>query len=131
MLLFEPNGNFINDFVDLEAVVGSERPEGFQGVLRELVLLEKKLDDVGASLDKLKVSLPGIEDDTEDPVGLHPLDQEERGETLVVEHSDVFDDGVEVSDTLDAALKEEGFQAHQDNLKLEDFSLFFTFFLFL
>jgi len=91
--------------------------------------LEKKLDDVRASLDKLEMGLPRIKYDAEDTISLHPLDQEQGGEALVVENSYVSDDCVEVPDTLDAAFKEGRLQAHQDNLELKDFGLLFSLLL--
>jgi hypothetical protein len=91
--------------------------------------LEKKLDDVRASLHKLEMGLPRIKYDAEDTIGLHPFDQEQGGEALVVEHSYVSDDCVEVPDTLDTAFKEGGLQTHQDNLELKDFGLLFSFLL--
>ena len=74
--------------------------------------MEKKLDDVRASLDKLEMGLPWVKYDAEDTVSLHPFDQEQRSEALVVEHSYVSDNCVEISDTLDATFKEGRLQAH-------------------
>lgn len=91
--------------------------------------MEKKLDDVRTSLDKLEMGRPGIKYNAEDTIRLHPFNQEQGGEALVVEHSYVSDDCVEIPDTLDAAFKEERLQAHQDNLELKDFSLFFSLLL--
>jgi hypothetical protein len=91
--------------------------------------LEKKLDDVRASLDKLEMGLPRIKYDAEDTISLHPFDQEQGGEALVVEHSYISDDCVEIPDTLDAAFKEGRLQAHQDNLELKDFGLLFSLLL--
>jgi hypothetical protein len=91
--------------------------------------LKKKLDDIWASLDKLEMGLPRIKYDAEDSIILHPFDQEQGGEALVVENSYVSDDCVEVPDTLDAAFKEVGLQAHQDNLELKDVGLLFSLLL--
>ena len=91
--------------------------------------MKKKLDDIWASLDKLEMGLPRIKYDAEDSISLHPFDQEQGGEALVVEHSYVSDDCVDVPDTLDAAFKEVGLQAHQDNLELKDFGLLFSLLL--
>ena len=75
------------------------------------------------------MGLPRIKYNAEDTISLHPFDQEQGGEALVVEHSYVSDDCVEISDTLDAAFKEGRLQAHQDYLELKDFGLFFSLFL--
>jgi hypothetical protein len=68
--------------------------------------LEKKLDDVRASLDKLEMGLPRVKYDAEDTIRLHPFDQEQGGKALVVEHSNVSDDCIEIPNTLDTAFKE-------------------------
>jgi hypothetical protein len=68
--------------------------------------LEKKLDDVRASLDKLEMGLPRVKYNAEDTISLHPFDQEQGGEALIVEHSYVSDDCVEIPNTLDTAFKE-------------------------
>jgi hypothetical protein len=58
------------------------------------------------------MGLPWVKYDAEDTISLHPFNQEQGGEALVVEHSHVSDDCVEISDTLDAAFKEGGLEAH-------------------
>jgi hypothetical protein len=75
------------------------------------------------------MGLSWVKYDAEDTVSLHPFDQEQGGEALVVEHSHVSNDCVEIPDTLYAAFKEGRLEAHQDNLKLKDFGLLFSLLL--
>ena len=52
------------------------------------------------------MGLPRVKYNAEDTISLHPFDQEQGGEALIVEHSYVSDDCVEIPNTLDTAFKE-------------------------
>jgi hypothetical protein len=52
------------------------------------------------------VSLSRIKNNAENSIACHPFNKELSSEALVIEHSNVLDDGVEISYTLNSALKE-------------------------
>lgn len=119
MGLCEPDGDVVDDLVDLELVVGlGEGPEVLEDGQGQLVLLEEQLDDVAAPLDQLEVRLLRVEQDREHAVLGDPLDQVLGGEALVSEEAIVLNDLVEVLDALDPPFEEAGLETHEGDLEL-------------
>ena len=61
-----------------------------------------------------------VEDLSVNAILFDPLNKELGGEVLAIEHPIISNDGIEISNALDPALKETGLEAHECNFEFDD-----------
>lgn len=115
MFLFKVIWALIDDFVNLELIVSlCQWPELVNEFLTKLTFLEQQFHNITSSLDNLQVSPFAVKNNIKDAILFHPLNKEFVTECLIVavKHSQVLNDLVQVSDTLDSSLKVRRLQAY-------------------